>query len=139
METPAEAMDAVLTEDDFKADYRILNKEIRALGENIPPLVNTYMGISPSLKVFGTAVNDEFGDVEETGILVDFNDIYEDKLARHIDSFIKEQIAKIKIRWPQTIENFEGEIAQKIMARRNERFWKIFSWRSKPKGGTESL
>lgn len=139
METPAEAMDAVLTEDDFKADYRILNKEIRALGENIPPLVNTYMGISPSLKVFGTAVNDEFGDVEETGILVDFNDIYEDKLARHIDSFIKEQIAKIKRRWPQTIENFEGEIAQKITARRNERFWKIFSWRSKPKGGTESL
>ena len=128
--TPAEKMDAVLTEDDFKSDYRILNREIRALGENIPPLVNTYMGISPSLKVFGTAVNDEFGDVEETGILVDFNDIYDEKRARHIDSFIKEQIAKIKTRWPQTIEKFEGEIAQKIAARRDERFLKIFNWRN---------
>ena len=134
IETPAEKMDAVLTEEDFKADYRILNREIRALGENIPPLVNTYMGISPSLKVFGTAVNDEFGDVEETGILVDFNDIYDDKRARHIDSFIKEQIARIKLRWPHTFERFEGEIAQKISNRRNERFMKIFNWRSK--GGT---
>ena len=131
IETPAEEMDAVLTETDFKSDYRILNREIRALGENIPPLVNTYMGISPSLKVFGTAVNDEFGNVEETGILVDFNDIYEEKRARHIDSFIKEQIARIKLRWPHTFERFEGEIAQKTSNRREERFRRIFNWRSK--------
>lgn len=129
--TPLEKMDAVLTEEDFRADYRILNREVRALGENIPPLVNSYMNLSPSIKVFGTAVNDEFGDVEETGILVDFNDIYEEKRARHVDSFLKEQIAKIKTRFPQTIEKFEGEIAQKMSARRSERFNKIFSWRAK--------
>ncbi len=131
IETPARNMDAVLTEDDFKADYRILNREIRALGENIPPLVNSYMGLSPSLKVFGTAVNDEFGDVEETGILVDFNDIYEEKRARHIDSFIREQIARIKSRWPQTFEHYDGEIAQKITERRKERFSRIFNRRSR--------
>lgn len=129
--TPVEKMDAVLTEEDFRADYRILNREVRALGENIPPLVNSYMNLSPSLKVFGTAVNDEFGDVEETGILVDFNDIYDEKRARHVDSFLKEQIAKLKARFPQTIEMFEGEIAQKMSVRRSERFNKIFSWRSK--------
>ncbi len=129
IETPAEKLDAVLTEDDFKADYRILSREIRALGENIPPLVNSYMGLSPTLKVFGTAVNDDFGDVEETGILVDFNDIYDEKRARHIDSFIREQIAKIKDRWPQTFEHFDGEIAQKIRRKRNERFLKVRNWR----------
>ena len=87
------------------------------------------MGISPSLKVFGTAVNDEFGDVEETGILVDFNDIYDDKRARHIDSFIKEQILRIRLRWPHSSGKSDGEIAQKISRKRNERFQKILNWR----------
>ena len=121
IETDPAVMDRVLCKDDFKEDYRILKKEIQALGLNIPPLVNSYMGISPSLKVFGTAVNDEFGDVEETGILVDFNDIYDEKRSRHIDSFIRECIEKMKERFPTTFENFEGEIAQKITRRREER------------------
>ena len=55
-------------------------------GEFIPPLVNIYMGLSPSMKTFGTAVNSEFGDVEETGILVTIADIYEEKKERHIQS-----------------------------------------------------
>ncbi len=125
IETPVEIMDKVLCCNDFKEDYRILKREVQALGVNIPPLVNSYMGISPSLKVFGTAVNDEFGDVEETGILVDFNDIYDEKRARHIDSFIRERIEKIKMRFPLTVERFEGEIAQRIAKRREERAERI--------------
>ncbi len=125
IETDTALMDKVLCEEGFKEDYKILKREVQALGVNIPPLVNSYMGISPSLKVFGTAINDEFGDVEETGILVDFNDIYEEKRSRHVDSFIKECIEKIKERFPTTFENFEGEIAQKITKRREERAERI--------------
>ena len=66
---PAE-MEALFTEDDFKKDYRILNTEVRRLGYDIPPLVNAYMSLSPTMKLFGTAINYGFGDVEETGILV---------------------------------------------------------------------
>lgn len=73
----------------FKEDYRILNHSIREEGVNIPPLVNSYMNLSPKMKLLGTAINDEFGDVEETGIFFSISDIYEEKKMRHIRSFYK--------------------------------------------------
>ena len=85
------------SEDDFKADYRILNREIRRLGYNIPPLVNAYMNLSPTMRLFGTAINYGFGDVEETGILIAADEILEDKRVRHIDSFIKEHPEALQI------------------------------------------
>ncbi len=86
-ETPREKLAALFTGDDFKTDYRILNAEIRRHGNTIPPLVNAYMSLSPTMKMFGTAINDEFGDVEESGILLTIEDIFESKKARHIDTF----------------------------------------------------
>ena len=73
--------------DDFKADYKTLNTFIRKHGINIPPLVNAYMSLSPTMKVFGTAINHEFGEVEETGIFIKIDEIAEGKKNRHIDSF----------------------------------------------------
>lgn len=72
---------------DFREDYRVLNHAIREHGINIPPLVNAYMGLSPTLRIFGTAINDEFGDVEETGIFLTLSDVYDEKKERHINSF----------------------------------------------------
>lgn len=71
----------------FKEDYKILNAAIREQGINIPPLVNAYMGLSPTMKIFGTAINDEFGNVEETGIFVTISDIFEEKKERHIATY----------------------------------------------------
>ena len=71
---------------EFKEGFKILNSYAKERGEFIPPLVNIYMGLSPSMKTFGTAVNAEFGDVEETGILVTIADIYLEKTERHIQS-----------------------------------------------------
>lgn len=90
IDTPEEELRAIFVEDDFKSDYRILNTGVRRLGFNIPPLVNAYMGLSPTMRVFGTAVNHEFGDVEETGILIAVNEILEEKRMRHIDTFAME-------------------------------------------------
>ena len=83
-------MEKLFCEDDFKADYRILNREVRARGYNIPPLVNAYMGLSPTMKMFGTAINYGFGDVEETGILIAVDEILDEKRVRHIDSFAQD-------------------------------------------------
>lgn len=80
----------LFVEDDFKLDYRILNTEVRKRGCNIPPLVNAYMNLSPTMLVFGTAINHEFGEVEETGILINVNELHEDKRKRHILSFVDE-------------------------------------------------
>lgn len=76
--------------DTFKEDYKILNTEVRKLGYNIPPLVNAYMSLSPTMRMFGTAINYGFGDVEETGILIAVDEILEEKRVRHIESYIKE-------------------------------------------------
>ncbi len=92
-----EELKKLFSESDFKADYKILNREIRQLGYNIPPLVNAYMGLSPTMKLFGTAINNGFGDVEETGILISVDEILEDKRVRHIDSFIKEHRESLEI------------------------------------------
>ncbi len=97
IETDERELKALFCEDDFKKDYRILNREIRKLGYNIPPLVNAYMGLSPTMKLFGTAINYGFGDVEETGILITVDEILEEKRIRHIDSFIKEHPEALKI------------------------------------------
>lgn len=96
IETDAMELAQLFSENEFKADYKILNHEIRKLGYNIPPLVNAYMGLSPTMKLFGTAINYGFGDVEETGILIAINEILEDKRVRHIDSFIKEHPEAMK-------------------------------------------
>lgn len=97
LETDPTELEALFSEDNFKDDYRILNREIRALGYNIPPLVNAYMGLSPTMKLFGTAINYGFGDVEETGILIAVDEILDQKRVRHIDSYIKEHPEALKI------------------------------------------
>lgn len=80
-------MEQLFTGSSFKDDYKILNKAIRDHGYNIPPLVNAYMCLSPTMRMFGTAVNDEFGDVEESGIFFAISEIFEEKKQRHIDSY----------------------------------------------------
>lgn len=78
----------IFTGNSFKEDYKILNHAIRAQGQNIPPLVNAYMSLSPTMRVFGTAVNHEFGEVEETGIFFKISEIFEEKKRRHIQTFM---------------------------------------------------
>jgi hypothetical protein len=95
-ETSTEELATLFNQDSFKDDYKILNHEIRKLGYNIPPLVNAYMGLSPTMRMFGTAINYEFGDVEETGILIAVDEILEEKRIRHIQTYIEEHPEALK-------------------------------------------
>ena len=70
---------------DFTEAYKKLNSFVRERKEFIPPLINIYMNLSPSMRTFGTALNKDFGNVEETAILVTIQDIYQDKKERHLD------------------------------------------------------
>lgn len=97
IETDEKELEQLFCEESFKDDYRILKREVRKMGYNIPPLVNAYMGLSPTMKMFGTAINYGFGDVEETGILIAVDEILEEKRIRHIDSFIKEHPEALNI------------------------------------------
>lgn len=77
-------LNRIFTADNFAADYKILKREIQKMGVNIPPLVNTYMNLSPTMKSFGAGINDEFGDVIEAGILIKFDELRPDKATRHV-------------------------------------------------------
>ncbi len=83
-ETDVENLKSVFTGQTYEQNYKILSKLVREQMEVIPPLVNSYMNLSPSMRFFGTATNHSFGDVEESGILVTINDIYDSKKRRHM-------------------------------------------------------
>ncbi len=68
----------------YEKDYKILVRLVRERHENIPPLVNAYMNLSSTMLFFGTSLNPGFGDVEESGILVTLDDVYDFKKERHI-------------------------------------------------------
>lgn len=84
-----EKMKTLFHYDNFKDNYKILNQEVRKFGINVPPLVSAYMSLSPKMRVFGTAINHEFGEVEETGILIAIDEILEDKKKRHIETYLE--------------------------------------------------
>ena len=84
-------MQELFCHENFKENYKVLNHEVRKRGINVPPLVNAYMSLSPKMRVFGTAVNHGFGEVEETGILIAIDEILEDKKKRHIETYLKEE------------------------------------------------
>lgn len=90
LETEEEELAKILCCDDLRGDYRILNKTVREYGFNIPPLVNAYMNLSPTMRSFGTAINRDFGNVEESGILIAVDEILEEKRIRHVDTYMKE-------------------------------------------------
>ena len=75
----------LIKDKDFNEGHKALSHHLKEYGEHIPPLINTYMKLSPTMKSFGTAINPEFGGVEETGIMVSVDDIYPEKKERHID------------------------------------------------------
>lgn len=70
----------------YKEAYKVLVSKLKEHGELIPPLINSYMNLSPNMRVFGTSINEGFGGVEETGILVTIKDMYADKIDRHIST-----------------------------------------------------
>jgi len=85
-----EEMKKLFTGSRYKENYRILSAEVRRLGETIPPLINAYMNLSPTMRTFGTFINYKFGNVEETGIMITLRDIYVEKINRHLASYKKD-------------------------------------------------
>lgn len=98
MELCPERFSRIFVGSDYSEDLKILNKELKQYQERIPPLINSYMSLSPSMRVFGTAINHEFGKVEETGILIDIDDIYWEKIERHVGVQRLGFLARLRLR-----------------------------------------
>jgi hypothetical protein len=89
LSTDIKLIESILSGNSYQEDYKLLSQNVRARGETIPPLINAYMSLSPTMKVFGTAMNYSFGDVEETAIMVTLNDMYVEKIERHIKTYTR--------------------------------------------------
>jgi len=107
-------MDLILSENDVRKDYRLLKDAVRKLGTNIPPLVNSYINTSSSMKMLGSCVNDELGDAIETGIMIGFDDMYADKKERHIETFVINQLKALRKRFPNASQSAEAKFRAHI-------------------------
>lgn len=114
-------MDLILKDETYKDDYKNLKEAVRRLGTNIPPLVNSYMGVSPSMKMLGTAINDEFSDVDETAILICYDEMYPEKRDRHAFSGVVEWMERVRARFP----HLRSEDVEELGARRQKRRMRI--------------
>lgn len=90
LEMDKEKLESIFCQNNYQDEYKILSKKVRELGESIPPLINAYMGLSPTMKVFGTSINPYFGGVEETGIMITLDDVYKEKSERHVETYKKQ-------------------------------------------------
>ena len=124
-EADGRLLDLILKDDDFKADYRNLKDAIRKLGSGIPPLVNSYMNTSPTLKMLGMGINDEFFDAYETGILVCYDEMYAEKRDRHKEPYFRHLAESIRKRFPgirQAPEEMAEKLKEKKEVERSRRF-----------------
>ena len=124
-EADGRLLDLILKDDDFKADYRNLKDAIRKLGSGIPPLVNSYMNTSPTLKMLGMGINDEFFDAYETGILVCYDEMYAEKRDRHKEPYFRHLAESIRKRFPgirQAPEEMAEKLKEKKDVERSRRF-----------------
>ena len=87
IETDYNELHEIFTGRNYKEDYQILVKKVRALGSYVPPLVNAYMNLSSTMRSFGTAYNHAFGETDETGILIQVRDIFPEKKDRHLETY----------------------------------------------------
>jgi hypothetical protein len=90
-ETDKQVLEDLFSGKDFKENAKILSQQVRKREENVPPLINAYMNLSDSMRVFGTAINESFGHVEETGIMLTIKDIHPAKRERYFDSYLREK------------------------------------------------
>lgn len=118
-------MDLILHEEGLKEDFRLLKEAVRRRHANIPPLVNSYMTTSPSMLMMGTAGNPEMANIEDTAILVCFDEMYEDKKARHIDTFRRYKLNRIKTRFPLLDPEMEDRIVSNWDKRREKLYTKV--------------
>jgi hypothetical protein len=78
----------IFIHNDSTSDYKALQKAIRAEGETIPSMFNGYMGLTHTMRFFGSIYDPDFGSVYETGIMITMADLFETKRKRYIEPYM---------------------------------------------------
>ena len=86
---PLPTLDNPFEGTDSQENYHVLQHAVREQGTVIPPMFSAYLNITNDLQFFGNAINDELANVYETGIMVDLNTVYQEKIERYITPYIQ--------------------------------------------------
>lgn len=118
----------ILTEKNAESNYKALQKTVRHIGTAIPPMFNAYIGLTDTLRMFGTMIDPDFGGTYESAIMLTMGDLIESKRQRYIDPYIQflkqklnekraarraQKIAKSKEEGTDTIDQIKKELLDK--------------------------
>lgn len=74
-------------------NYRTLLRLIHLMGRRIPPIVTSYMRLSPSMRTFDAYLNSDLGNITEAAIMLDMNDLYDDVKRRYNIHTVQQHVA----------------------------------------------
>ena len=118
-------MDLVVSQDDLLEDYKLLKGAARMRGVNVPPNVTAYISITSEMLMFGTAVNRLMHNIEDTAVLIPFDEIYHDKKSRHIGAYIRFSLAKKRSNEAPDAPKTENELIEEWLIKRNRKVRRI--------------
>ena len=118
-------MDLVVNQDDLLEDYKLLKGAARMRGVNVPPNVTAYLSITSEMLMFGTAVNRLMHNIEDTAVLIPFDEIYHDKKSRHIGAYLRFSRSKRRRSEAPDVPKTENELIEDWLIKRNRKVRRI--------------
>ena len=118
-------MDLVVSQDDLLEDYKLLKGAARMRGVNVPPNVTAYISITSEMLMFGTAVNRLMHNIEDTAVLIPFDEIYHDKKSRHIGAYLRFSLARKRSKEAPDTPKTENELIEEWLIKRNRKVRRI--------------
>lgn len=116
-----ELMDLIIHKNDLLEDYKLLKAAARLRGVNIPPNMTAYISITSQMLMFGTAVNRLMHNIEDTAVLIPFDDIYLDKKSRHIGAYLRFSLAKKRKNKPHDEHATEEKLVEEWLIKRSHK------------------
>ncbi len=116
-----ELMNLVVNKDDLLEDYKLLKGAARMRGVNVPPNVTAYISITSEMLMFGTAVNHLMHNIEDTAVLIPFDEIYHDKKSRHIGAYLRFSDSKRRRKESPDTPKTENEMIEEWLIKRNRK------------------
>ena len=116
-----ELMNLVVNKDELLEDYKLLKGAARMRGVNVPPNVTAYISITSEMLMFGTAVNHLMHNIEDTAVLIPFDEIYHDKKSRHIGAYLRFSDSKKRRKESPDTPKTENEMIEEWLIKRNRK------------------
>ena len=116
-----ELMNLIVNKDDVVEDYKLLKAAARMRGVNVPPNVTAYLSITSQMLMFGTAVNHLMHNIEDTAVLIPFDEIYHEKKSRHIGAYLRFSRSRRRRSTVADVPETESEMIEEWLIKRNRK------------------